>query len=124
MRTSHIHSRGFSLVEILVAMVIALLGTIIIFQVFSASEGIKRTSTSGGDAHKAACSRYTIERHARQAGFGLNFPTVLGCNVAATTAHRAISPSPVRSASPTVPAIRPTRSPSSSATRTSCSGPG
>ncbi len=44
--------QGFSLVEILVAMVISLLGILIIFQVFEVSEAIKRTTTSGGDAQQ------------------------------------------------------------------------
>jgi type IV pilus assembly protein PilW len=84
MRTSHIHSRGFSLVEILVAMVIALLGTIIIFQVFAASEGIKRTSTSGGDAQQfGALALFTLEREVRVAGYGINTTALLGCAVRA-----------------------------------------
>jgi len=84
MRTSHIHSRGFSLVEILVAMVIALLGTIIIFQVFSASEGIKRTSTSGGDAQQfGALAMFALERDVRVAGYGINTTALLGCSVLA-----------------------------------------
>ncbi|MEQ1880071.1 MAG: PilW family protein [Burkholderiales bacterium] len=76
--------RGFSIVELMVAMVIALLGTIVIFQVFAVSEGIKRTTTSGGDAQQnGLLAIYSIERHAKQAGFGLNFPQMLGCNVVA-----------------------------------------
>ncbi len=78
---SHRH-RGFSLVEVLIAMVIALLGTIIIFQVFSVSEGIRRTTTSGGDAQQnGLLALFTIERDARMAGFGINFQPVLGCSV-------------------------------------------
>jgi len=74
MRTSHFHSYGFSLVEILVAMVIALLGTIIIFQVFAVSEGIRRTSTSGGDAQQfGALALFTLERDVRVAGYGKQF---------------------------------------------------
>ena len=78
-------SMGFSLVEIMVAMVIALLGTIIIFQVFSVSESIKRTSTSGGDAlQNGMLALYQIERDARMSGFGINFLPLIGCN---TLAH-------------------------------------
>jgi len=84
MRTSHIHSRGFGLVEVLVAMVIALLGTIIIFQVFAASEGIRRTSTSGGDAQQfGAIALFTLERDVRVAGYGINATALLGCSVRA-----------------------------------------
>ena len=84
MRTAHIHSRGFGLVEVLVAMVIALLGTIVIFQVFAASEGIRRTSTSGGDAQQfGALALFTLERDVRVAGYGINNSALLGCAVRA-----------------------------------------
>jgi type IV pilus assembly protein PilW len=74
--------QGFSLVEILVAMVIALIGTLIIFQVFEVSEGIKRTTTTGGDAQQnGLLALVAIERDARMAGFGINFPPLLGCEV-------------------------------------------
>ena len=76
--------RGFSLVEVLVAMVIALLGVIIIFQVFAVSEGIKRTTTSGGDAQQnGLLALISIERSARLAGFGINYAPLLGCMVQA-----------------------------------------
>jgi type IV pilus assembly protein PilW len=76
--------RGFSLVEILVAMLIALLGTVIIFQVFAVSEDIKRTSTSGGDAQQyGALALYTLERQLRLSGYGINNPALLGCTVRA-----------------------------------------
>lgn len=69
---------GFSLVDILVGMVIALLGVIIIFQVFSVSEGIKRTTTSGGDAvQSGAFSLFTLERSLKMAGYGLFYSTNL-----------------------------------------------
>jgi type IV pilus assembly protein PilW len=84
MRTQTKQVAGFSLVEILVAMVISLLGTIIIFQVFSVSEGIKRTTTSGGDAQQnGLLALVSIEREARMAGFGINFAPLLGCTVQA-----------------------------------------
>ncbi len=75
-------SRGFSLVEILVAMVISLLGTIIIFQVFGVSEGIKRTTNSGGDAQQnGLLALIAVERDARVGGFGINYAPLLGCTV-------------------------------------------
>jgi type IV pilus assembly protein PilW len=65
-------------------MVIALLGTIIIFQVFAVSEDIKRTSTSGGDAQQSGLlALFSIERDARMAGFGINYTSLLGCRVIA-----------------------------------------
>lgn len=84
MRTQPQRLAGFSLVEIMIAMVIALLGTIIIFQVFSVSEGIKRTTTSGGDAQQnGLLALVTIERNARMAGYGINFAQLLNCTVLA-----------------------------------------
>jgi len=62
---------GFSLVDVMVGMVIALLGTIIIFQVFSVSEGIKRTTTSGGDAlQNGAAALSALENSLKMAGYG------------------------------------------------------
>ena len=64
---------GFSLVDVMVGMVLSLLGTIIIFQVFEVSERIKRTTTSGGDAQQnGAAALFTLERGVRQAGYGIN----------------------------------------------------
>lgn len=63
---------GFSLIDILVGMVIALLGVIIIFQVFAVSESIKRTTTSGGDAlQNGASALFTLENSLKQAGYGI-----------------------------------------------------
>jgi type IV pilus assembly protein PilW len=63
---------GFGLVDLMVGMVIALLGIIIIFQVFSVSEGIKRTTTSGGDAlQNGASSMFALERSLKAAGYGI-----------------------------------------------------
>lgn len=43
---------GFSLVELMVAVVIGLIGTLVMFQVFAVSEGQKRTTASGGDGQQ------------------------------------------------------------------------
>jgi type IV pilus assembly protein PilW len=75
---------GFSIVELMVAMVIALVATIVIFQTFAVSEGIKRTSTSGGDAQQnGALALYAISRELRMAGYGINNAALLGCTVRA-----------------------------------------
>jgi hypothetical protein len=63
---------GFSIIDIMVGMVIALLGMIIIFQVFSISESIKRTTTSGGDALQNGTSAlFILENSLKQAGYGI-----------------------------------------------------
>ncbi|MES1981937.1 MAG: PilW family protein [Pseudomonadota bacterium] len=67
------HNAGFSLVDIMVGMVLSLVGTVIIFQVFAVSEGIKRTTTGGGDAQQnGAMTLFTIERKLKMAGYGLS----------------------------------------------------
>jgi type IV pilus assembly protein PilW len=74
--------RGFSLVELMVAMVIALIGTIIIFQVFEVSEGIKRTTTSGGDAQQnGAVALYVLEHDVRNSGMSINDTQTAGCSL-------------------------------------------
>jgi type IV pilus assembly protein PilW len=43
---------GFSLVEVMVGIVIALIAVLVIYQVFSVAEGIKRNATGAGDAQQ------------------------------------------------------------------------
>ena len=63
--------RGLSLIELMVAIVIGLIATIIIAQVFSASESYKRTTTSGSDAQQSGSfAAYSMERTLRVAGAG------------------------------------------------------
>jgi len=77
-----VSERGFSMVELLVAMLIGLIGMIIIFQVFEVSEGIKRTTTSGGDAQQnGVIALYTMERDFKNAGMGFNDTGFVGCNI-------------------------------------------
>src|SRR6266480_4467929 len=77
-----VSERGFSMVELLVAMLIGLIGMIIIFQVFEVSEAIKRSTTSGGDAQQnGAIALYTMERDFKNAGMGFNDTGFVGCNI-------------------------------------------
>jgi len=74
--------RGLSLVELMVAMTISLIGMIVIFQVFEVSQGIKRTTTSGGDAQQnGVIALYSMERDVRNAGMGFNDVAQAGCNM-------------------------------------------
>ena len=83
-------TRGFSLVELMVAMLIGLIGMIIIFQVFEVSEGIKRTTTSGGDAQQnGAIALYLVEHDLRNAGMGFNDTAYAGCKILAYDTARA-----------------------------------
>lgn len=64
---------GFSMVDLLVGMLLSLIGTVIIFQVFQASENVKRTSTSGSDAQQnGAAALFALERALKEAGYGIN----------------------------------------------------
>lgn len=75
-------SAGFSLVEIMVALVIGLLGMIIMLQVYSHSEAQKRTTTGGDDAQNAgAIALYGLHRDIQQSGWGVSAFNMIGCNV-------------------------------------------
>src|SRR3989441_9395283 len=85
-----VSGHGFSMVELLVAMLIGLIGMIIIFQVFQVSEGIKRSTTSGGDAQQnGVIALYTIERDFKNAGMGFNDTGFVGCNIVGYDNQRA-----------------------------------
>lgn len=72
---------GFSLIEIMVAMAIGLLTSLVIMQVFSAFEGQKRATTGTADAQtNGSVALYTIGRDLQMAGFGL-LPTSDPVNV-------------------------------------------
>src|SRR3981189_108881 len=78
----HFSGRGFSMVELLVAMLIGLIGMIMRFPVFEVSENIKRSTTSGGDAQQnGVIALYTMERDFKNAGMGFNDTTFVGCNI-------------------------------------------
>jgi type IV pilus assembly protein PilW len=91
--------RGVSLVELMVAMTISLIGTIIIFQVFEVSEGVKRTTSSGGDAQQnGVIALYSMERDLRNAGMGFNDVLQAGCNIIGYDSQRVPTDFPVAGA--------------------------
>lgn len=72
---------GLSLLEILVAMMIGLIGVVVITQVYIVNENYKRSTTSAGGAQtNGALALYTIEREARMAGWGIAWSGALGCS--------------------------------------------
>lgn len=74
--------KGFSLVEIMVALVVGMISMVVVMQVYSVSEGKKRTTTGGADAQtNGAIALYMIERDARMGGWGLDSSLYSGCNV-------------------------------------------
>ena len=63
---------GFSLVEIMVGLIIGLLATLVIMQVFSVFEGQKRSTTGNADAQtNGSIALYSIQRDTLMAGYGL-----------------------------------------------------
>lgn len=81
-KSSKKESAGFSLVEIMVAMVIGLLGILIMLQVYSNSEAQKRTTTGGDEAQNAAAiTLFGLQRDIQQSGWGISSVNLLGCNV-------------------------------------------
>jgi type IV pilus assembly protein PilW len=63
---------GFGLVELMVGLVIGLIATLMIMQVFSTFEGQKRSTTGSADAQtNGSIALFNIQREVQLAGFGL-----------------------------------------------------
>lgn len=72
MRNSSRRSRGLSLIELMVGMLISLICVLGMMSAFSVYEGRKRTITSGSDAQQNGLySLFELERQIRTAGSGL-----------------------------------------------------
>ncbi len=78
-------ARGFTLVELMVGMALALITTVIIAQVVVNSEGQRRTTSSGADAQvSGSVALYTLSRDVQGAGYGIiSHSAALGCPVTA-----------------------------------------
>ena len=96
MQAQSLHKRqlGMSIVELMVAIVISLLGVLVIFQVFAVNEGVRRSTTAGSDEQTSGLlGLMLLERDLRHAGFGINDflmtpgvagvkdPRLFGCNM-------------------------------------------
>ena len=85
-RLSH-HQAGFSLVEILVGLVIGLLATLVIMQVFTVFEGQKRTTGGAADAQtNGSIALFMITKELQMAGFGMiaGYNSPFDCEPAST----------------------------------------
>ncbi len=78
--------RGFTLIELMVGVLIALVATLVIAQTLVFAEAQKRTTTSGADAQlNGALALYTLQRDLQSAGYGLsNMAQTLGCEIRAS----------------------------------------
>lgn len=79
------HSRGVTLIELMVGLVLGLVVTLVVAQVMSFAEGQKRITTGGADAQvNGALALYTLQREIQMAGYGLTGSrAVLGCPIKA-----------------------------------------
>lgn len=67
-----VNQTGFSLIELMVGLVIGLLATLVIMQIYSVFEGQKRTTSGTSDAQTSgSVALYTMQRDLQLAGFGL-----------------------------------------------------
>lgn len=74
--------QGFSLVEIMVAMVIGLIGMMVMMQMLAVFEGQKRSTTGGGEAQgTGAITLFNLQRDIQQAGYGISALNLIGCDV-------------------------------------------
>jgi len=66
----------------MVAVAIALIGIVVIFQVLQVWEERKRTTSSGSDAQiSGTIAIFNLDRDVKQAGFGFGMSTYMGCLV-------------------------------------------
>lgn len=73
---------GFSLIEILVALLIGMIGIIVMMQVFSLSEERKRTTSAGGEAqNNAVIALDGMQRDIGQSGYGFALTRLLNCSL-------------------------------------------
>jgi type IV pilus assembly protein PilW len=73
---------GFSLVELMVGIVVAMAAVIVITQVFKVSEGQRRSTTGGDDAQTTgAIAISLLQRDLRQAGQGFSNAQLLNCQL-------------------------------------------
>jgi type IV pilus assembly protein PilW len=95
-------SRGFSLIELLVAMAIGLVVTLAISSVMIRTEGSKRSTTSVNDINQAGSySAFVLDRHIRSAGSGFSqrYRETFGCVLNAKKGADVVLPLPTLSAS-------------------------
>ena len=73
---------GVSLVELMIGMLIGMIAVVVMMQVFSVSEGFKRTTTGGDDAQNTgAIGLYGLRRDMQHSGHVAGAFPVIGCNI-------------------------------------------
>lgn len=97
------YSQGFTLVEVLVGMAVALIGMVMMFQSMQVWDARKRTTAGGSDAQVAgSIAIYSLERDLKMAGYGFGNATAMNCTVSAYDSTR---PAPSLFNFPMVPVL-------------------
>lgn len=81
MQNAGLHnSKGMTLIEVLIGMIIGLIGIVVITQVYLVNENFKRTTTSAGSAQiNGSIALYSLERDILTAGYGISDSRALAC---------------------------------------------
>ena len=104
------HQRGLSLVELMVAVVIGLVGILAMTQAYITSDRFNRATMGEGSAQtNGLIAMYQLERDLRMSGYGIANSTALGCGQVRwfyapnySTNINASSPLPVITVAPVV----------------------
>src|SRR6218665_1935613 len=82
-RTSRRNSRGFTLLELMIGLLIGLITTLAVTIVMVDSEGIRRRITQGSDAQvNAAMAISALQRNLMHAGYGfMQTPKIINCPI-------------------------------------------
>ena len=98
-------SNGFSLVEVMVAMVIGLIGMLVTLQVYTLFEGQKRATTGGADAmNNGAIALNGLTNDIQKGGYGISSLNLVGCSTLLRTGVTLGTIAPVTINSATIPA--------------------
>ena len=96
---------GFSLIELMIAVLIAVLSMLVIMETFSATEGRRRTIANGGDAQINGTFALASLRHEIQySGYGVSAFSLLGCNLLLRTGVTLNNLAPTTINHPSIPA--------------------
>jgi len=82
LRSAPRSQRGFSLVEVLIGLLIAMIAVVIMMEVLITSEQRARTTSTGNDATSGgAVMMHLMQRDLLQAGYGISSSDMLGCTL-------------------------------------------
>jgi type IV pilus assembly protein PilW len=83
---------GFSLLEVMIAVVIGMLAMVTVLKIFGASEARKRITTGANDAQLGGVlALNSLQRDIRQAGYGMTSMALLGCSVTSPVSNATIT---------------------------------